>query len=336
MDFTRYQIILTSGSYVGKLDEAEEIKKQELPIVPDAQMCEELIMKYTKCPDPLSLLGKAFGEIKINKDTASTPAEISRFQIKKYEQFQSIIPISDDRAWVVNIDYENNTLTKQCSLIDNTGQVHNKLTLPEQLIYLSMHPQTNDLYGSFTDNTIRQITPSDGKTSIVFISRRCRPSRFTFTPEGHVIGGRILGGTVYIYSPEGRVIYQSDTLHNVYHISVCPRTENIALACGKDGVVVMNSSLSKIHLTYKGRASTPGQSREPFKAYTDVYDTHGNLLVADFDNEEIHDLVDGTDGTFIKVIHAQGLSKQLEMAFVNDILWIGCDRPLKVICLNMK
>ena len=150
VDFTQYQSLLTSGSDVGKLDEAEEIKKIVLADVPDAHIQK---LKYTKCLDQLSiklpmLMEKAFGDIKKCTSTIvptissplgsvghqqtdpvelyKNPADISRFQMKNGSHFQSFTPISNDRAWVVNVDFrECSTFTKACSLIDNAGQVHN-------------------------------------------------------------------------------------------------------------------------------------------------------------------------------------------------------------------
>ena len=373
VNYARYQTLLSSGSTVGKLDEAEDIKEIELhnALYANAEL------KYTKCPNQLSLIEKALGEIDIDYDTiaCSEPitvmsqtsaenhhtrsvkfyqvtSEISRFKMTKDAEYQSVTPISDETAWVVNIDFESSKLTKTFSLISNSGEELDTITLSEKLIWLSVHPQSDDLYGGFNDNTIRRISTTNENTSNKSFFRRittskrnanttikfeseCPPGRFTFTPEGYIIVGRCNYETVYIYSLDGSVVHQTDTQHNVWYISVCPRTENIALACEKDGVVVMNRLLSKIHFTYKGRAPISGQSREPFESVTAVYDKHGNLLVGDFNNHEIQ-LVDGTNGRFVKVIPVNNISKPVEMELCNDNLWVGCSNPHQMICMSMR
>ena len=186
------------------------------------------------------------------------------------------------------------------------------------------------IYGGFPKKVgIIDIVKSKGDVRKVFETQHA--PTITVTNDGHIISfdctNRISKHTI-----SGVFVSASDTVYNdCYDISECPLNNRIVIACHENGVVVLDKSLTKI-FEYKGQDKTA--KVEEFRSYSAVFDGQGDILVGDYFNKCIH-VVCGDSGQCLQVLDTEGLSCPREIRLFQNMLWVRCEHPDRIICIEV-
>ena len=79
----------------------------------------------------------------------------------------------------------------------------------------------------------------------------------------------------------------------------------------------------------------PGQTRKAFQCGTALFDSHANLIVGDYCNKEIY-ILDGYQFNIIQKLPIDNMSHPTWFRLYNNILWVKCTNPKKVMCISMS
>ena len=364
-----YAEILEKGPEILRYDAGNEVEQKSKTnvILPYPNIVD---LEHTACKDAENLIAKAMGLLKQIDRTISTPSnppaiprsttpstvnprhtppatgnvhrEPHRYSSVKtrhsfgnsYPLYYPVIPVSPDTAWTSELIYDAYVYryypTKTLYNISNTGESLCRFTKGNNVGYLSVHPTTRQLYGEFGDSTISMIDTTNGNTTAI-IHCDIPPTRFTVTRDDHVLIGTVVTDSVYRYRLTGERVNKSTEKYKAFDIDQCDMTNRVAVSCRKEGLVILDTNLTKIH-TFTGLT---GQNRKQFNCSTAIFDTHGNLIVGDYDNKEIY-VVDGEQYTLTQKLQIDDMACPDMMRLCQNILWVTCFDPHKVMCIEME
>ncbi|XP_021378306.1 tripartite motif-containing protein 2-like [Mizuhopecten yessoensis] len=197
-----------------------------------------------------------------------------------------------------------------------------------------MSSTTNTLWVCDRQNNITELV--SGRLVQRFRTKE-EPQFICITASNHII----VGMTKHIsrFTTKGTLVRSSlaegtgnPLVCRPYRISECPVTHNVAVADldstgnggeGKPHVVVMNTDFKELFVydgevphTYQQTSQSEG---EPFIPYSVVYDTVGNLVIADCNNNRIL-LISGR-GEFLRLLHTDDHWTQAIGVDREDVLW---------------
>ncbi|XP_021375531.1 uncharacterized protein LOC110464578 [Mizuhopecten yessoensis] len=256
----------------------------------------------------------------------------------------SICPTTDGQVWT---QYRN-----KLTLLDRKGKVIQEVTHNVCINDISLSPTTHTLWVCDHNNNITELV--SGRLTHRFSTKE-EPWCICVAASNHVI----VGMTKHIskfskFTTNGKMVSttmaketEKPLVCTPRSISECPVTHNVAVADfssetdggdGKRGVVVMNSDF-KEQFVYRSRGDipisryqpTPQPRGEPFNPCGVVYDSVGNLIIGDCNNNRV--LLISGGGESLRVIHtdpdytwAVGIDRE-------DVLWVAFGEPGKKVKL---
>ena len=340
--------ILEKGSIILKYDAGLEItKKTKMERIPKPPTIAEL--EYNKCGNNFNeLLFKAMGileEVNLKPGIEELPvtSQASSSELEKQNQyrcietisntnnespwFPTIVPIEKNIAWASECIYDNvkeiYSYTNMLFLIDSRRSRIQQLALDTNVYTLETHPITRQLF-CINDKfkSVRSIDTSTGKTKQI-VKCPIDIERLKVTHDNHVIvGSRDIRNAVYKYKLTGQLVNESPEKYQVHYIAQCPHTNRVAISRGKEGLTLLNSDLSMIK----------SYSRSECKSA--IFNSYGNLLVGDYLYKQII-ILDGGSLSFIQKLEINGISCPLKLELYDNILWLSCKDPCKLICARI-
>ncbi|XP_033725703.1 tripartite motif-containing protein 2-like [Pecten maximus] len=222
----------------------------------------------------------------------------------------SICPTSDGEAWTS--DYSE-TLT----LLDRKGTVIQMVTHKAVINDISLSPTSHRLWVCDSRNNIMKLA-STGQLTHRFRTKKL-PKCICVAACSDVIVGMVKH--ISKFTTRGQMMLSTMTagtgkplVCTPHRITECPVTHNVAVIDfndrddGGDGnkhVVVMDKDFKELFVyrgdiltTYK---QTPKTGGKPFYPQSVVYDSVGNLIIGDSDNNRVLLLSGG--GEFLRIIH---------------------------------
>lgn len=234
--------------------------------------------------------------------------------------------------------------------ISSSGsQISSKPTeVSQEFSCLGIHPIKNELYGGFNgDNTVRSINLSSRRINAIVVTCNCRPDVIKVLQDDRVlVATNEKKEHVYLYKLTGKLVLKSTEEYSaVYDIDHCKKSKNSVISCGEEGVVVLDPILAKIY-TLSGRAGpakTLGKQRfslqyfplknsPKFVCTTAIFYTDGKLIVST-KNKEL--CIIGKDYTILQKLPVEGMSKLVRMHLYENILWLECRSPRKIMCIEI-
>ena len=239
-------------------------------------------------------------------------------------QYHSVAPVSKNTAWVaVGI----NTL----QLITNTGTILRTIEIDINVTFysLSANLQTRELFGGFDDNVIRSIDISSGATKSII---KCEyvPNIIKVTKDGYILVGFEDPEFIHKYEMNGFLAQTSAEKYEVFDIDHYPITNKVLLSCQDKGLVLVDSNLNKCN-TFLGR---PGPKRYRFLCATAAFDNSGDVIVGDYLNREMY-VLSGENLQWRRKLNAP-LSCPLEIKLCQNMIWVVCDEPHQIICIEFE
>ena len=361
--------VLQDGSEILKfdvgnavIDKADKTKIPEHPNISDVQ--------HIKCENSENLIKKALGALQEIQHPEMSPSnsalgstefqqtELESFvhfvptlttgERKKTHKYSSITtqstwtnedphyiqisPVTNDTAWAGNYNQMN-----LLHLISSTGKSLREIQTDRDFTGLSVHPTTGKLYVGITgDNTIASIDTESGRTSDV-VQCAIKPDKIIVTRDNDVLVGTWDDeNPVYRYKLKDGLVHRSPENYNLYDIDQCARTNRVVVSCGSDGVMILNNNLTKLHkftgLTGGLNILTP---KKKFEWRTSIFDTFGNLIVGDYINKKVF-ILDGYQYKLIQKVPVKDMSNPQKLKLYNNILWVQCLTPGKVMYIEMK
>ncbi|XP_033759624.1 uncharacterized protein LOC117341873 [Pecten maximus] len=351
---SEYKQTLQTGTGVLVYDSASEIQEIDLGISPTPNID---MAQFTPGMDRLSHLKQALGNLKLTTDhlqagsptsghseqrpvvrpkqsteagQASTgevryklrdrPTVMSQFPSPGY--ITSICPTSDGRAWLCN--YVTNTV----NLINNQVQVIQTVRHSSDIWDISVDPTTGRLwFCCWGDKTICEVSTSH--KPVTRFTTDDDPDSLCVTREGRVVVGT-RGRQVYkvwVYTVDGQVLHTDIVEGGVQSISQCGVTGNIAVVVYRKRIIVYNSTLQPL-VNYQGEGiQARGEgiqiwgsvTPEQFDPRTVVYDSKGNIVIADQTRNTI-ELISGA-GKYIKTLHTNKERQGPVGIQKGDVLW---------------
>ncbi|XP_033730611.1 uncharacterized protein LOC117320024 [Pecten maximus] len=345
---SEYKQTLQTGTSVLVYDSVTEIREidPDIPPTPNIDMAQ-----FTPGMDRLSHLKQALGSLKLTTDHLQAGSATSghsdqrpvvrpkqsteagqastgevRYKLRDrptvMSQFPypgnitSICPTSDGRAWLC--DYDTNTV----NLIDNQGQVIQTIRHSSNIEDISLDPTTGRLwFCCYSDNTICEVSTSH--KPVTRFTTEDGPVSLCVTREGRVVVGTVgdrQGYKVGVYTVDGQVLHTAIVEGDVWSISQCGVTGNIAVVVDYKRIIVYNSTLQLL-VHYQGEgihvrgSITPGR----FGPLTVVYDSKGNIVIADMTRKTI-ELISGA-GKYIKTLHTNKGWQGVVGIQKGDVLW---------------
>ncbi|XP_021365928.1 uncharacterized protein LOC110458521 [Mizuhopecten yessoensis] len=241
----------------------------------------------------------------------------------------SICPTTDGQVWT---SFDSNTLT----LLDRKGTVIQEVKHKDYIENISLSPTTHTLWVCDTENNIMELV--SGRLIHRFSTKEY-PMCICVTACNHVIVG--MTDNISKFTTKGQMVLTTSAARtgkplvcSPYRISECPVTHNVAVvdrndqAYGGDGiehVIVMDSDFKELFVYRGDIPSTYKQSSQkgaaPFIPCGVVYDSVGNIIIADCNNNRVL-LISGR-GEFLRIIPtdtdytlAVGVDRE-------DVLWAG-------------
>ncbi|XP_021374697.1 uncharacterized protein LOC110464014 [Mizuhopecten yessoensis] len=240
----------------------------------------------------------------------------------------SVCPITDGQVWTSY--FCSNTLT----LLDRKGKVIQEVTHNTRIIDISLSPKTNTLWVCDKENNITELV--SGRLVHRFSTRQT-PQCICITASNHVLVGMVK----YIskFTTKGTLVHttlsagtRKALVCRPYRISECPVTHNVAVTDkdskddggeGKPHVVVMDTDFKELFVydgevphTYQPTSQSGG---EPFSPRGVVYDSVGNLVIVDSNNNRIL-LISGR-GEFLRFIQTGDNPPQAVGVDREDVMW---------------
>ena len=245
-------------------------------------------------------------------------------------EYCQISPLANDIAWA-----GNNNHSDRLHLINSTGELLHKIQTDKSFVSLSVLPTTGQLYGGFPDDyTIRSIDTESGKTTVI-IKCDIIPYRIKVTIYNDVLVGTCTGKCpVYRYKLTGELVHKSPKRYDVYDIEECTRTNRVVLSCDSSGVMILNKYLAELH-SFTGPSGLLQVFKKTFECTTAIFDSYGNLIVGDWCNKEIY-ILDGNQYNIIQKVAIKDISCPTRFKLYDNVLWVQCGNPDKVICIEMK
>ena len=347
--------ILEKGSNVLKYDAGLEItKKTEMQRIPKAPEISDL--DYINCDHNFNeLLLKAMGTLKEVSSKPAIAVEIpdkylaSSSEMVKQHQYQliesisntknelpgyaAITPIGKNSAWACHLrTYDERTkkylYTDVLSLIDSKRNVIQQVKLDVNISNLQTHPITRQPFCiTDKDNFVRTIDTTTGKTTNIF---KCPKDlhRLKVTHDNHFITGTCglseKKETICKYKITGELLKESSQKYNAHDIDHCPQTNRVAISRGEEGLTLLNSDLTTIK-TF---------NRKNMFCRSAIFNDHGNLIIGDYSNKEII-VVDGESLSYIQKLEIDGITRPGKLKLYDNILWIDCFEPDKLICVRI-
>ena len=202
------------------------------------------------------------------------------------------------------------------------------MKLDTKIYNLGAHPITRQLF-CITDsmNEVRSIDTVTGKTTTL-VQCPIAIHRLKVTHDNHVIvGSCLVDGTkepVYIYKLTGELVNKSPEKYKVHDIDSCPQTNRVAISGEKEGLTLLNSDLT-VMKTY---------NRKNMYCTSAIFDSHGNLIVADYSNQEII-VLGGESLSFLQKLEIEAITCPGKLKLYDNILWVHCVDPHKLICVRI-
>ncbi|XP_033749060.1 uncharacterized protein LOC117333745 [Pecten maximus] len=240
----------------------------------------------------------------------------------------SIYPTTDGQVWT-NC-YYSDTIT----LLDKSGDVIQEIKHTNGIVDIGFSPDNSTLWACNTENNVLEL--ESGKLVNRFNTER-KPCSICITASNDVIVGWDYHVTKF--TTGGKKLVTTDStgdgkplLGRPHRMAECPVTQNIAVVNlynifgldeGEDCVVVMDTDLNGL-FSYHGEVpctyqQTSQSEDKPFDPWGVVYDSVGNLIIGDSNNNRVL-LISGR-GEFLRIIHtdifcisAVGIAKE-------DVLW---------------
>ena len=341
--------ILQKGSNILKYDAGLEItKKTRMERIPKPPVISEL--EYKKCVQNFDeLLVKAMGilkEVNSKPDVVELPEKSEPPSRVKQHQYHLIEPISKNEnklpcytptpvgknaAWSCEkiLDGRTNTYlpTNIICLIDCRRNVVQKVKLDTNIFTLSTHPITRQLFCINENNDkVKSIDITTGKTTKV-VKCPIVIHRLKVTHDNHVIvGSRKTRAAIYKYKLTGELVNKSpETYQLVCDIDHCPKTNRVAVSRREEGWSLLNSDLTMFKK----------YNRNKFDCSSAIFDSYGNLILADHSISEII-VLDVESLSYIQKLEIDGITRPAKLNLYDNILWVDCVKPDKLICVRIS
>ncbi|XP_021363934.1 uncharacterized protein LOC110457148 [Mizuhopecten yessoensis] len=240
----------------------------------------------------------------------------------------SVCPTTDGQAWT---SYSmSGTLTR----LDKKGRVLQKVKQNTGISDISLSPTKRNLWACDLENNITELV--SGRLVNRFSTHKT-PLCICITGDTHVI----VGMTKHIskFTSKGTLVLTTlaartgkSLVCTPHRISECPVTHNVAVADmdikrdggeGKPHVVVMDTDFKKLFMYDGGIPQkyqhTPQTGGRQFDLYGVVYDSVGNLVIGDHENNRVF-LISGS-GEFLRLIHSSDYSTFAIGVDREDVLW---------------
>ena len=343
--------ILHRGSNILKFDAGFEItkktKKERIPKPPNIS-----VLKYNKCDQNFEeMLLKAMGileEVHSKPDVAELPDSteaLSGENMKQYRytlfesisnsnnrpnEFHAISPIGHNAAWATSNVYYDGFKTyrenNQLYLIDSTRKVVQRVDLDTNMFMIQTHPVTKQVFCICNaDNSVKRIDTNTGKSTTI-VKCEIGIHRLKVTHDDHVIvGKRFAKDAIYRYKLTGELVNKSLAKFKVYDIDHSPHTNIVAISRGKEGVTLLNSDLTMMK-TYNWKKCDCTSA---------IFDSYGNLVVADYSNMDIC-VLEGKSLSYIQKLKIDGITRPLRLKLCDNTLWIDCSDPGKLVCVKIS
>ncbi|XP_069102082.1 tripartite motif-containing protein 2-like [Argopecten irradians] len=237
----------------------------------------------------------------------------------------SICPITDDQAWTNDIT--SNTIT----LLDRKGAVKQKIMHEVWISGISFSPTTQRLWVCDNEQNILEL--ESGQLTKRFSTKE-QPRSICVTKTNHIIA--CMSNHITKYTTQGQIVLtttMTGTVERMYQkITECPITHNVAVSCcnkyvGGDTnrVVVMDTNFQELFV-YRGEISstykqTPPTGGRPFTPWDIVYDSQGNIIIANRDNMLL--LLTG-EGKLLRILHTDTVWTSAVGIDREDVLWSVC------------
>ena len=241
--------------------------------------------------------------------------------------FAALTPIGENIAWACDDTYDEKSQkflnTDMLYLIDSRRNVVQQVKLDSNIEYLSIHPITRQLLYISDHFKVRNIDTITGQTTRIV---KC-PKDITMlkvTNDNHVIvGSRETIKAIYKYKLTGQFVNKSTEKYTAADIDHCPRTNRVAISRGKEGLTLLNSNLTM----------KTSFNRNNMYCRSAIFDSHGNLIVADYSNKEI--IVLDEDLSYIQKLEIDGITCPGKLRLYDNILWVTCIEPDNIICVRI-
>ena len=343
--------ILQKGSNILKYDAGLEItKKTKMQRIPNRPTISEL--EYKKCDQNFNdLLLKAMGIIKeVNSKPGGTElpekylassseiVEQHRYQLiesisnitdNKPPSFAAITPIGTNVAWARDFTYDGRNdkylSSNMLYLINSRRNVVQQIKLDTKIFNLNTHPITRQLFCINDDeDRVKSIDTTTGKTTQILKSSK-HIQKLKVTDDNHVIVGSLgFREAIYKYKLTGELVNKSKEKYQVFNIDYCPQTNRVAISSIEEGVTLLSSELIVIK----------NYNRKNFCSSV-IFDSHGNLIAADFSKKQII-VLDGENLSFIQKLEIDGITTPDKLKLYDNILWVICNQPAKLICIRIS
>ncbi|XP_033729488.1 uncharacterized protein LOC117318635 [Pecten maximus] len=324
---SEYKQTLQTGTGVLVYDSVTEIREMDpdIPSTPNIDMAQ-----FTPCIDRLSHLKQALGNLKLTTDHlqagSATSGHSDQRPVVRPKQSTQAGQAStgdvDGRAWLCY--WGSNTV----NLINNQGQVIQTVRQSSNIQDISLDPTTGRLWFCCWDKTICEVSTSH--KPVTRFTTEDDPLSLCVTREGRVVVGSWgigQGHKVLVYTVDGQVLHTAIGNGEVWSITQCGVTGNIAVVVDRKRISVYNSTLQSL-VNYQGegiQAQVKGiQVRgsvtlDEFSPYTVVYDSKGNIVIADGTRDTI-ELISGA-GEYIKTLHTNKGDQRPVGIQKGDVLW---------------
>ncbi|XP_021358202.1 uncharacterized protein LOC110453549 [Mizuhopecten yessoensis] len=242
----------------------------------------------------------------------------------------SICPTTEGQVWT-------SSYSKTLTLLDRKGNVIQEVEHNTDIMDISLSSTTNTLWICDQKNNITELV--SGRLVHRF-SIREEALNICITASNHVIVG--MAKHISKFTTEGELVLSTSTARTEnplvcipWRISECPVTHNVAVVewdikddddddddvddDGKHHVVVMDTDFKEL-FEYDGEVPhtyQPGGG--PFYPYDVVYDSKGNLVIADCFNNRVL-LISGL-GEFLRIIHTDSYCNRAVGVDRDDDLW---------------
>ncbi|XP_033729747.1 uncharacterized protein LOC117318923 [Pecten maximus] len=236
----------------------------------------------------------------------------------------SICPTTDDQAWTSNY-------SKTLTLLDRKGTVIQKVTHKAWINDISLSP-TQRLWVCDGENNILELV--SGQLTHRFRTKE-EPECLCVTASNHVIVG--MSKHISKFTTQGQKVLTTKAVGtgkplvcSPWRITECPVTHNVAVidsnnkSDGGDGNqhVVMDTNFQELFV-YRGDIpstyKTSQTGGEPFNPLSVVYDSVGNLIIGDFNNNRVLLLSGG--GEFLRIIYTDTDRTRAVGVDRKDYLW---------------
>ncbi|XP_021355882.1 uncharacterized protein LOC110451969 [Mizuhopecten yessoensis] len=242
----------------------------------------------------------------------------------------SICPTTDGQVWT-SVSH-----SKTLTLLDRKGKIIQQVKHKTDINNISLSPTTHTLWVCDTQNNIMELV--SGRLKHRF-SNKETPKCICVTASNHVIVG--MTNNISKFTTQGQMVLTTSVtgtgkplVCSPCRISECPVTHNVAVVDWNnqdDGgveiehVIVMDSDFKELFVyrgdipsTYK-QLPHKGADHEPFNPYGVVYDSVGNIIIGDYNNNRVL-LISGR-GEFLRIIHTDTYSTWVVGVDREDVLW---------------